>query len=73
MADHGITWGVLPPDTFDRVLVFSPHFDDAVMGDAARSAQRRPRAGGAHRRQRARAVLDARASAPRVGADARAV
>ncbi len=32
MADHGITWGVLPPDTFDRVLVVSPHFDDAAMG-----------------------------------------
>ena len=32
MADHGITWGVLPPDTFARVLVFSPHFDDAAMG-----------------------------------------
>src|SRR5436190_393830 len=32
MADHGLTWGVLPPETFDRVLVFSPHFDDAAMG-----------------------------------------
>jgi LmbE family N-acetylglucosaminyl deacetylase len=32
MADHGITWGVLPPGTFERVLVFSPHFDDAAMG-----------------------------------------
>ena len=32
MADHGLTWGVLPPDTFERVLVFSPHFDDAAMG-----------------------------------------
>jgi LmbE family N-acetylglucosaminyl deacetylase len=32
MTDHGLTWGVLPPDTFDRVLVFSPHFDDAAMG-----------------------------------------
>ena len=32
MADHGLTWGVLPAGTFDRVLVFSPHFDDAAMG-----------------------------------------
>jgi LmbE family N-acetylglucosaminyl deacetylase len=32
VTDHGLTWGVLPPDTFDRVLVFSPHFDDAAMG-----------------------------------------
>jgi LmbE family N-acetylglucosaminyl deacetylase len=32
VPDHGITWGVLPPGTFDRVLVFSPHFDDAAMG-----------------------------------------
>src|SRR3954471_18581720 len=32
MPDHGLTWGVLPPDTFARVLVFSPHFDDAAMG-----------------------------------------
>jgi LmbE family N-acetylglucosaminyl deacetylase len=32
MADHGITWGVLDPGTFARVLVFSPHFDDAAMG-----------------------------------------
>src|SRR4051794_25129042 len=32
MPEHGLTWGVLPPDTFDRVLVFSPHFDDAAMG-----------------------------------------
>ncbi len=32
MPDHGLTWGVLPPDTFERVLVFSPHFDDAAMG-----------------------------------------
>jgi LmbE family N-acetylglucosaminyl deacetylase len=32
MTDHGLSWGVLPPDTFTRVLVFSPHFDDAAMG-----------------------------------------
>lgn len=32
MNDHGLTWGVLPPGTFARVLVFSPHFDDAAMG-----------------------------------------
>ncbi len=34
MTDHGITWGVLPPGTFDRLLVVSPHFDDAAMGAA---------------------------------------
>jgi LmbE family N-acetylglucosaminyl deacetylase len=27
-----ITWGVLPADTCSRVLVLSPHFDDAAMG-----------------------------------------
>ncbi len=32
MSDHGLSWGVLPSDTFERVLVFSPHFDDAAMG-----------------------------------------
>jgi LmbE family N-acetylglucosaminyl deacetylase len=32
MTDHGLTWGVLAPETFARVLVFSPHFDDAAMG-----------------------------------------
>jgi len=32
MTDHGLTWGVLPADTFERVLVLSPHFDDAAMG-----------------------------------------
>jgi LmbE family N-acetylglucosaminyl deacetylase len=32
VADHGITWGVLPAETFTRVLVLSPHFDDAAMG-----------------------------------------
>jgi LmbE family N-acetylglucosaminyl deacetylase len=32
MTDLGLTWGVLPADTFERVLVFSPHFDDAAMG-----------------------------------------
>ena len=32
MADHGLTWGVLPAGTFERLLVFSPHFDDAAMG-----------------------------------------
>ncbi|MDQ1429969.1 MAG: hypothetical protein QOF40_571 [Actinomycetota bacterium] len=32
VADHGITWGVLPPETFTSVLVLSPHFDDAAMG-----------------------------------------
>jgi hypothetical protein len=32
MTDHGLTWGVLPTGTFDRVLVFSTHFDDAAMG-----------------------------------------
>jgi LmbE family N-acetylglucosaminyl deacetylase len=32
VTDLGLTWGVLPADTFERVLVFSPHFDDAAMG-----------------------------------------
>jgi LmbE family N-acetylglucosaminyl deacetylase len=32
VADHGITWGVLPAETFTSVLVLSPHFDDAAMG-----------------------------------------
>jgi LmbE family N-acetylglucosaminyl deacetylase len=32
MTDLGLTWGVLPTRTFERVLVFSPHFDDAAMG-----------------------------------------
>jgi hypothetical protein len=32
VADHGISWGVLPPGVLDRVVVFSPHFDDAAMG-----------------------------------------
>jgi LmbE family N-acetylglucosaminyl deacetylase len=32
VPDLGLTWGVLPPDTFARVIVFSPHFDDAAMG-----------------------------------------
>jgi LmbE family N-acetylglucosaminyl deacetylase len=32
VADHGLTWGVLPPGILDRVLVVSPHFDDAAMG-----------------------------------------
>ena len=32
MTDFALTWGVLPADTFARVLVFSPHFDDAAMG-----------------------------------------
>ena len=32
MVDHGLTWGVLPAGTFERLLVFSPHFDDAAMG-----------------------------------------
>jgi LmbE family N-acetylglucosaminyl deacetylase len=35
MADdtsRSITWGVLPEGVLDRVLVCSPHFDDAAMG-----------------------------------------
>jgi len=27
-----LTWGVLPDGVLDRLLVFSPHFDDAAMG-----------------------------------------
>ena len=29
-----ITWGVLPQDCLDRVVVCSPHFDDAALGAA---------------------------------------
>ncbi len=29
-----ITWGVLPDGCLDRVLLFSPHFDDAALGAA---------------------------------------
>jgi LmbE family N-acetylglucosaminyl deacetylase len=25
-------WGTLPPDAFDRIVVLSPHLDDAVLG-----------------------------------------
>jgi LmbE family N-acetylglucosaminyl deacetylase len=32
MAQYELTWGVLEPDPFERVVVFSPHFDDAAMG-----------------------------------------
>jgi LmbE family N-acetylglucosaminyl deacetylase len=32
MAHYELTWGVLAPGTFERVVVFSPHFDDAAMG-----------------------------------------
>ncbi|MEX1007632.1 MAG: PIG-L family deacetylase [Acidimicrobiia bacterium] len=34
MAPNPITWGILPERTLDRVLVFSPHFDDAALGAA---------------------------------------
>ncbi|HXY91160.1 MAG TPA: PIG-L family deacetylase [Acidimicrobiia bacterium] len=29
-----ITWGILPENLFERVIVFSPHFDDAALGAA---------------------------------------
>ena len=29
-----MTWGVLPEGTLERVLLFSPHFDDAALGAA---------------------------------------
>jgi LmbE family N-acetylglucosaminyl deacetylase len=29
-----ITWGVLPDGVLDRVVLFSPHFDDAALGAA---------------------------------------
>ena len=32
MTHYELTWGVLAPGTFERVVVFSPHFDDAAMG-----------------------------------------
>jgi LmbE family N-acetylglucosaminyl deacetylase len=34
VAPNSITWGILPDSTLDRVLVFSPHFDDAALGAA---------------------------------------
>ena len=34
MADNPITWGIVPEETFERVLLFSPHFDDAALGAA---------------------------------------
>lgn len=34
MAPDPITWGVLPDDLFERVVLFSPHFDDAALGAA---------------------------------------
>ena len=32
MSAAPLTWGVLPDGVFERVLVVSPHFDDAAMG-----------------------------------------
>ena len=34
MPDNPITWGVLPDGVLDRIVVFSPHFDDAALGTA---------------------------------------
>ncbi len=34
MADNPITWGILPDGALERVLLFSPHFDDAALGAA---------------------------------------
>jgi LmbE family N-acetylglucosaminyl deacetylase len=34
VAAEPITWGILPDELFARVLVFSPHFDDAALGAA---------------------------------------
>ncbi len=34
MAPNPITWGILPDRALDRVVVFSPHFDDAALGAA---------------------------------------
>ena len=31
---HAITWGILPEGCLDRVLLCSPHFDDAALGAA---------------------------------------
>jgi len=33
-AGNAITWGVLPDGCLDRVVVCSPHFDDAALGAA---------------------------------------
>jgi LmbE family N-acetylglucosaminyl deacetylase len=29
-----VTWGLVPPSTLSRIVVVSPHFDDAVLGAA---------------------------------------
>jgi LmbE family N-acetylglucosaminyl deacetylase len=34
VADHPISWGIVPDGTFERVVLFSPHFDDAALGAA---------------------------------------
>ena len=34
MPDNPITWGVLPEGVLERIVVFSPHFDDAALGTA---------------------------------------
>jgi len=34
VPDNPITWGVLPDGVLDRIVVFSPHFDDAALGTA---------------------------------------
>jgi LmbE family N-acetylglucosaminyl deacetylase len=34
VPDNPITWGVLPDGLLERVLVCSPHFDDAALGAA---------------------------------------
>ena len=34
MADNPISWGIVPDGTFERVVLFSPHFDDAALGAA---------------------------------------
>jgi LmbE family N-acetylglucosaminyl deacetylase len=34
VADNPITWGILPDGALERVLLFSPHFDDAALGAA---------------------------------------
>src|SRR5580693_7539495 len=32
MADGDVTWGLVDPSLLRRIVVVSPHFDDAVLG-----------------------------------------
>ena len=34
MANEGVTWGLVEPEILTRIVVVSPHFDDALLGTA---------------------------------------